>query len=450
MTTQKTESSLLPPLASGRLLIGHAWEMYHTPLQHMRELYYRYGPVYRVRVPGREFYVMAGLKANKLLSETGDTYFRSQGEFDEFQNELRASHFLINMDGDEHKAMRGLLRPGYSKRPYLQQIDLAVEITRKWMRSWQPGTLLGVLNACQRIVTEQIGTVVIGHPPGDYFDDYRIFMNTVMRVLVLKTWPRLMLRRPVYIRAKQRIWQMARALVEEQRRLPPEQRRPGLLADVLRHYESGGELVADDDDLLAMVIGPYLAGLDTVAGTLAFAIYAFLKYGMWEEIRTEVAALFASGFDANSLRHAKTLHAALIESMRMYPVAAFTPRRAARDFTFAGYHIPAGAHVLVANGVTHWLPEYFPEPERFDHTRHLPPRNEYRATPAAFAPYTLGPHTCLGAGMAETQLMTTLATIVYHADLALHPADYEVRQALTPTPTPGFGFKVKVVALRDL
>ncbi len=442
----------LPPLAAGRPLLGHALEMYRHPLQHMIDLYQRYGPIYRVRVPGREFYVLAGLDANRMLSATGSAYFLSQGLFDDFQKELGASHFLINMDGAAHKRMRGLMRPGYSKRRFLQRLDDVVAVTRGYLAAWPVGKTIGVLDACQRIVTEQITSVFVGHPPGDYFEDIRRFMGMLMRALVIETAPRWTLQLPAYRRAKRRVWELAARVMESYRRLPPDERPPGLLADLLAHYEAGGEFVSDDADLLSAVVGPYLAGLDTVAGTLAFMIFAFLRHGVWEEIRAEVDDLLfvEGGLTTENLKKAKKLHAAVMETLRMYPVAAFTPRLAAQDFVFHGYRVPQGAEVLLANGLTHFLPEYFPNPQRFEIARHLEPRLEYRRTPGAFAPFTLGPHTCLGAGTAEYQLMLTIATIVHHMDLALLRPDYQVRQALTPTPSPGFGFKVRVLGRHHL
>ncbi len=426
--------------------------MYRQPLQHMIDLYRRYGPIYRVRVPGREFSVLAGLDANRMLSGTGSDYFLSRGLFDDFQAELEASHFLINLDGPEHKRMRGLLRPGYSKRRFLQSLDDVVDITRRYLASWQSGEEVGVLDACQRIVTEQITSVFVGQPPGDYFEDIRRFMGMLMRALVIETAPRWTLKLPAYRRSKRRVWELAAKVLESYRSLPPEERPPGLLTDLIAHYEQGGEFVSDEADLLSAVIGPYLAGLDTVAGTLSFMIYAFLRHGVWEEIRAEVdEVLFVDGgITKENLQKAEKLHAAVMETLRMYPVAAFTPRLAAQDFVFHGYRVPRGAEVLIANGLTHFLPEYFPEPQRFNLTRHLEPRREYRRTPGAFAPFTLGPHTCLGAGTAEYQLMLTIATMVHHLDLALTPPDYQVKQALTPTPSPGFGFRVRVTGRRDL
>ncbi|GAB4525863.1 MAG: cytochrome P450 [Anaerolineales bacterium] len=438
----------MPPLAPGQPFLGHALEMYRNPILHMRYLYYKMGPIYRLRVPGREFTIMAGIDANQMLSGTGDTYFRSAGEFDDFQHEMKATHFLINMDGEDHNRLRRLLRGGYSKHLYLQNIAQAVDITRRQLRTWQPGMRLGVLDACQRIVTEQIGTLIIGHAPGDYFADLRLFMNTILRTLVTKTWPRAMLYRPAYRRAKARIWQLARQVTDESRHLPPEERRPGLLRDLLECYEQGSDLVSGEDDLLAAVVGPYLAGLDTVAGTMAFAIYAFLKHEVWHTLRNEVDALFADGeLTADRLQNASWLHAALMETMRMYTVASFTPRTAARAFQFHGYRVEAGTHLLIANGLTHYLPEFFPDPDTFDLQRHLPPRREYRQA-GVFTPFSLGPHTCLGAGMGEVQLMATLATILHEVELALEPPDYQVQQALTPIPSPGFGFKVRVVRQR--
>ena len=94
------------------------------------------------------------------------------------------------------------------------------------------------------------------------------------------------------------------------------------------------------------------------------------------------------------------------------PVAPFTPRGASKPFTFAGHRVEAGEQVMVANGLTHFLPQYFPEPQRFDIDRYSPPHDEHHQGAGIFAPYTLGAHTCLGAGVAELQLMITTAAIL--------------------------------------
>ncbi|RMG95829.1 MAG: cytochrome P450 [Chloroflexi bacterium] len=443
------EAAPLPPLAKGQFLLGHALPLYRRPLQHMRQLYEIYGPIYRVRVPGREFTVLGGIEANKMLANTGDEFFVSGELFADFAQEMQTDKFLIAMDGAEHRVFRKQLRPAHSKYVLASRLQDVVAITERHVGGWPVGGRITVMDAMQRIITEQIGTVLIGYPPGDYFEDVRIFMNTILRSLVTKTWPRWMIYRPAYRRAKARLFRLAQDLVARYKAMP-ESERPSraLVTELLPYLDETGPQRLTEENIISSVVGTYLAGLDTVAGSLSFMLYAFLKHGVWERLVAEAESLLAEEpLTMDKLRGAKVLHAAVMEAMRMYPVAAFTPRVAARSFVFQGYRVEKGTHVLIANGLTHYLPEFFPNPDRFEIERHLEPRKEYTQA-AAFAPFSLGPHTCLGAGLGEVQMMVTLATILTRVELALDPPDYVVGQALTPTPSPGFGFKLRVVRFR--
>lgn len=141
------------------------------------------------------------------------------------------------------------------------------------------------------------------------------------------------------------------------------------------------------------------------------------------------------------------LHAAAMETMRMHPVAGFNRRTAVCDFSFAGYPVAAGETLLMAGGVAHYLPRLFPDPERFDVERYSPPRNEHRQR-GAYAPFGAGPHTCLGAGMAEVQIAVTAAALLRELRVAPE-AGYRPNIRLDPTITLGRGFRVKVVARRQ-
>ena len=98
--------------------------------------------------------------------------------------------------------------------------------------------------------------------------------------------------------------------------------------------------------------------------------------------------------------------------------------------------------------VPHFLPEFYPEPERFDIDRFHAPRNEHRK-PGAYAPFGLGDHTCLGAGIAEIQLIVTMATIFYDYQFELDPPTYTLTIEHEPTPAPSRDFRVKVVEKRS-
>jgi cytochrome P450 len=141
------------------------------------------------------------------------------------------------------------------------------------------------------------------------------------------------------------------------------------------------------------------------------------------------------------------LHGAAMETLRRYPVAGGHMAKVARSLTFSGYRLEPGDDIFIAMTVPHFLPEFYPEPERFDIDRFHAPRNEHRK-PGAYAPFGLGDHTCLGAGIAEIQLMVTMATIFYDYHLELDPPTYTLTIEYEPTPAPSRDFRVKVVEKR--
>lgn len=131
----------------------------------------------------------------------------------------------------------------------------------------------------------------------------------------------------------------------------------------------------------------------------------------------------------------------------MYPAAPVVFRKVANSFDFAGYHVPAGESLFVATTVTHRLPEFFPDPDRFDIDRYLPDRAEHRQ-PNVFVPFGVGTHRCLGNGFAEAQTLLTIATVLHAAELELDPPGYELKMTNVPTPRPARSFRFKVKRLR--
>ncbi len=132
-----------------------------------------------------------------------------------------------------------------------------------------------------------------------------------------------------------------------------------------------------------------------------------------------------------------------MEVLRKYPIAGALPRYVEKPFEFAGYTIEAGQLVFIATGVTHFLPEVYREPQRFDPQRFFDPRNEHQQS-GAFAPYGLGGRTCLSAGMGEALIMLIMATLIHHVDLELPTPDYQLKSRVAPIPGPDARFAVRV------
>jgi cytochrome P450 len=80
------------------------------------------------------------------------------------------------------------------------------------------------------------------------------------------------------------------------------------------------------------------------------------------------------------------------------------------------------------------MEEYFPEPYTFDVDRYAKERAEHKQ-PGAYAPFSAGNHTCLGAGLAEVLTAVDIANLVAHIELRLEPG-YTLKKRYVPLAAP--------------
>ena len=438
----------LPPLVPGFPVFGSALSMAQNPLQFFLTQYHRYGPIFRVRVLNQEYAVLGGLEVNQFLVN-GDKVFPSKDAFAALSREYGTERLLPAMDGPDHLRRRRLQRGSYSRERLYARLPEFLRLTEEMLQSWKPGDQVAVFPTLQRIIVQQLGLVLLNRSPQDAFDAVRTLVQFNLFVNILGFIPPFPLRWPGYLRAKERVIKFCAEIIEEHRAIPSTQRIPDLVDDLLAERDEDGNPFSDRD-IIGEMMGSFFAGMDTVSGTCSFMLYAILKTpGLLEQVQEEVDRAFSGGvFDPRCLRTMPVLHATALETLRRYPIAPITPRTVGQPFEFAGYRVEPGARVFLLNGLTHFLPEYFPEPEHFN--IHHFDSDARRSRPAnAFAPFALGAHTCLGAGLAETQIMLLISMLLHTFELALDPPDFEVNMLFRPAPTPGAKLRVRVIRRRQ-
>jgi cytochrome P450 len=436
----------LPPTVPGLPYIGIAHKMSRDPLAYFVKLYHEFGPIFRTKLLGRNITVLAGLDANQFLNTVGNDMLNSEVLFGSFGREFGTDVFLTAMDGPDHRHLRKISRRGYSRSAMVPHIDKLLAVVDSYVDTVKPGDTIDVLSTLQFLVTQQLGIIVAGRTPDDFFPDLQRFLKYNINVHVLQSWPKFMLKAPAYQRSKARVVALGEQVLAAHRDAGGNDQRD-LIDDLLAATDPRGQPY-DEDMLLAATVGPYFAGIDTVAASLAFLVYTVLKHpAVLEQVQSESDALYAAPAPSvRDMKNMEALHGAAIETLRMYPVAPFTPRIAEEAFVFEGYQVPANSEVFFAQTVTHYLPEYYDDPYTFDPQRFA--KGAGRGTPLAFAPYTLGAHLCLGAGIAETQMMLILSRLLNKLDLALETPDYTVKVHATPLPNPGRRFRIRVRAKR--
>lgn len=352
-------------------------------------------------------------------------------------------------DGDANRRRRAQSSRQWSRARILDQIPHLVEITLESTQGWRPGSRIAVHASMRRLVAEQLSRLLLGVSPGDYLDDFVTYLNTtIVNTLKVGNENGDRFDAPAYQRAAERVNEFGRLAYEAHLQHPEPNGKPDMIDDAMRETAQYPEAYRRAI-LEHVALGPMLAGIETVANSLSFMLYALLAHPeALRQVQAELEAAWSRGpLTWEELKQMPDLQGAMMETLRRYPVAGGHRARVARPLTLAGYRLEPGQDVEVAVTVPHFLEELYPRPLRFDLERFRPPRNEHRK-PGAYAPFGLGDHTCLGAGIAEVQLMATMATLLSSYTLQLDPPDYQLVIEHHPTPVPGNHFQVKVVERR--
>ena len=436
-----------PPVSRGLPVLGNTLSMAKDIRRFLTEQYLELGPVFGVRMLHRRFTVLAGVEANRFMIRDGTRHLRTFEFWDSFNARFGAARSLVGSDGTEHASLRKLMRRGYSRQYATHRLDAFATIARREIADWSPETPRSVRASLQRIAADQVGTLVGGVSPLPYFDDVVYFFTALVGNQVIPN-PAVWTRR--FRRASRRVHELYLKVIAEhtgdKRKRNAED--GDLIDDILDMHESDPQFLPEADLKIA-ALGPFVAALDTVPSTCSFMLYALLKHPeVLEQVRSEADRLFADGEPTwEGLREMDVTHRAAMETMRMYPVAPLLFRTVTNAFEFGGYRIPARENVIIATTVPHYLPEYFPEPDRFDIERYTQERAEHRR-PEVYAPFGLGPHRCLGNGFAEVQIAVTMATLLHEVELVLAPTGYTLKTTQVPLPSPSKSFKVRVVRRR--
>ena len=432
-------------------VIGNTLQMARDPARFFVDCYRKFGPVFRVNVLGRTHTVIAGAEAaNFMGTREGRESLRSKEFWEGLLSEYGASRTLTGEDGEMHNRLRAIMKRGYSRESVKGRYGELVAITDDAIaRDWKPGSLVPVVQGFQYMVVQQLGQILTGGAPLEYVTDIRTTILYILNVLVTRQRPKFLLRRPEYKRSKARVIELGEKMIAKYYARKGQGDARNFVDDIMEAHEREPDLMPSSDLVLTLT-GPYVAGLDTVANTTSACLYAVLKHPeVLRRIHQEVDAFFDGGsiVEEDVFQKLPATNGAIMEAMRLYPIAVAQMRTATRDFTFDGYQIHKDELLFVGTSVPHFMEENFPQPTAFDIDRYERPRAEHMK-PGVYSPYGRGPHTCLGKSLAEVQMLLTMARIFYKLDLALETPGYVLKTKTAPTPGPAMDFKVRVNGFR--
>ena len=339
---------------------------------------------------------------------------------------------LITSDDPIHMRQRRIAAPAFHRQRIANYAGQISSIADAEASRWQPGQTLDVNNGMMELSLRIIARTLFDAEVTPDILSINTETNTIMGLYnFLVAMPMLdrYLHLPIpgvvkFRRSRARLDAIVNRMISERRaemQADPNRDRGDLLSMLIAsRYETDDHSLGDDgmndtqvrDEALTI----FLAGYETVANGLAWTWYLLSQNpGPEAELHAELDRVLGIGPDRRlpsladmpALRYTEQVFA---EAMRLYPPAWAMGRLATRPITLGPYRIPAGAHVFFSQYVMHRSAEFFPDPLRFDPSRHSP-ENKAGRDKFVYFPFGGGARQCIGESFAWMEGILAIATI---------------------------------------
>ncbi|MBJ8344204.1 cytochrome P450 [Antrihabitans sp. YC2-6] len=325
---------------------------------------------------------------------------------------------LILLSGERHRKERALLMPSFHGERMRAYASVMCDAAMDEMQNWSPGSEIAVRAAAQSITLRIIVRAVFGIEDRERSAEFTSAITELMQSFIAPLGFVPLLRRSIggwgpwarFVRLRDRFDDILRQEISDRRRSGAAGHDDILSLLLSATYEDGSGLT--DDDLLDQLRTLLVAGHETTATSLAWALYyVHREPGIRERLLVELDGVTSP----TELAKLPYLSAVCQETLRMHPTVSIVLRRLNQALTIRGVARSAGDVVGIAVPALHFDPTVWSAPERFDPDRFL----VRKPTPFEYTPFGGGHRRCVGAAFANYELAVVLGTIIRTADLEL-------------------------------
>jgi cytochrome P450 len=387
------------------------------------------GDVFRLKFGNNETYVLAHPDlAYEVLVRQKDTYSKLGSEAGLAR--VLGKGILTNADYDSWFSRRRVLQGAFHKENAKVWAQLLQGAGQRLIKRWQTLPENSVVDVAEEMLatTQEVLYKLVFSLNVDEAEVYPIFLP-----LTLAT------RRNSLVRGvKHKVDTVIYALIAKRRE---EMSRGKIFGDLLELLLTAkdavtGVMMTDEEvrDELATV---FAAGHDTTSYALTWTLYLLSQNQyVLERLQQELNGVEKVGVsDLESLPY--TL-ATFKESLRLYPTIPSVPRIALKPTTLAGFEIPEGSRLFLSLYLIHRHEKFWQAPNDFEPERFLE-----TAQPKAYLPFGLGERYCLGKNLAMLQGHLLLAMIVKYVNFSVLP-NVDVKPKVTVSLFPRGGMKMQL------
>ena len=427
------------PLVKGWPLVGNLPKFLRDPLENARSLEV-HGNVVRSRT-FFETVTLLGPEANQFVLHDREGNFSSRGGWYYWIDAVFPGAIMA-MDDPAHKHHRRIMQGAFKRSAMERYVADMGPVIEDELARWpvDGATPLQAFPRIKALTLNIAARVFMGMALGPEADRMnRAFIDTVEASLAL-------IRKPVPPFGMWRGVRARRWLVELMRSRLPAKRAaegPDLFSQLCHARGEDGERFSDDEVVDHMIF-LMMAAHDTTTSALTTMFYCLARQPEWQErLRDDAQALASPQLQYTDLGRCERTEWVMKESLRMYPPLTSIPRKAARDCSFGGFHIPKGTPVGISPIHTHHMPSIWTKPHDFDPERFAPARAEHRRHAYAYLPFGGGAHLCIGQHFADMEVKSVMHQLLRRFRWTV-PEGYRMPYQLVPIAKPRDGLPIQL------
>lgn len=419
-----------------------------------------YGPVFKARLGPTHVLVLSDHDVINAVMKDRPEGFRRPSSLDKIVREMGIQPGLFNAEGLVWHAQRRMVMSAFSPthvRAYFPVLlKVALRLQKRWMAAAQGHQPIDLQADLMRFTVDAIAGLAFGAETNTLESDDDIIQRHLDKIFpalfrrlnaLVPYWRWFKLEQDkdldrsiqVVIQAIDDYIAQAR---ERMRQEPARVAQPSNLLEAMIAAADQADSGVSDADVAGNVITMLLAGEDTTANTLAWAIYllhqnpATLRKAQ-AEARRVVANLPDMTMD--QVAELPYLEAVCHETMRLKPVAPFRVVQALQDTVIAGVAIEKDTMVWCVSRHDTMDDAHFADATAFEPQRWLDADTAAGSSAKRIStPFGTGPRVCPGRYLALVEMKLALATLLsqFNIEAVDTPDGSEAREIMSFTMTP--------------
>lgn len=403
-------------------------QIYKDPLPFHRENFQKYGNTFKISPkPGLLIHFTCDEKLTQhILQKNQKNFDKSSLQTDDLGKYI--GHGLLTENGEKWRANRKLIQPAFYKKSISQIMDTMDAVIQEELDQIKAGEITDVYAIFNDLAFKVVARSLFDLGDIEQLDDKitRLqYVTEAAQKMLIKE-----LRIPWMKWYFDREWLSgpnsiphALGLVNEARDIlrtiitnrRSSGKHPGDLLDMLLYstYEDGSFM--KDDQLVDEILVLFIAGHETTANALSFAVQLLAHHPETITVAQEELQNPVAGDLMTQLMNMPYIKQIVEETLRLYPPAYVTDRVAIANDVCGDINIEKESIWLISFYEMHRRADLWDHPEAFDPSRFDPDRaKDYRDY---YFPFGAGPRMCVGNNFAMMELMLVLRRILERFDL---------------------------------